>query len=389
MRKKILVISEAHLIKTFVLASILRIKEETGSRFDCFITTTVDDNVRNELLSVFENVFVNPYPKGFIKKIPKLRVLQGIWAMKRMARNFSNYDVIHFHFYYYYYALLISVLRRKTKLLFITFFGSDFMRINNFRHFINKKVIGKFDGVFAINEVMLNNVRERYLIKHKPETDIMVLLMSSFIAYKSFLSSNTPESTKASLSITKKALVCGYSAAALMQHEHMIDALTRIEDKLKPFKVIFPMTYGWRGEEIRTRVRNKLQSTSLDWTILEDYMNTGQVHTLRLATDIFINLPETDQLAASLMEHLTAGNVVITGTWLPYQYLKDKGIYFVSIDNLAELPTVLSEVIENLDYHRHKSEFNRDIILKMMSWDNIKLSWYKYYRLGEAKGDTA
>jgi len=46
-RKKILIISEAHLIKRFVEATVSKIKEEPGARFDCFVTT---DRRKNKAL---------------------------------------------------------------------------------------------------------------------------------------------------------------------------------------------------------------------------------------------------------------------------------------------------------------------------------------------------
>ena len=102
--KRILVISEAHLIKTFVQSTIIKLKDEQNLKFDCFITTTVGEDVKKSLQLVFENVYVNEFPKGAIKQIPKVRVLQAIYGMRQIAKNLPAYDIIHIHFYYYYYA---------------------------------------------------------------------------------------------------------------------------------------------------------------------------------------------------------------------------------------------------------------------------------------------
>ena len=82
-----------------------------------------------------------------------------------------------------------------------------------------------------------------------------------------------------------------------------------------------------------------------------------------------------------MLEHLAAGSVVITGKWLPYSSLVEKGVYFIEMETPLDLSRVLSNVLDNLEDHRNKSKVNREIILNMMSWDSIKTNWYKYYEL--------
>ncbi len=63
-RKRILIISEAHLIKTFVLPTIKKLKNETNGLFDCFIVTPISHSDRVILEKVFNKVFANKHLKG-------------------------------------------------------------------------------------------------------------------------------------------------------------------------------------------------------------------------------------------------------------------------------------------------------------------------------------
>ena len=168
-----------------------------------------------------------------------------------------------------------------------------------------------------------------------------------------------------------------------MQHQAIIESLKLVKDKLAGYKIIFPMTYGWRGEQNRNKVKKQLAPLGLDTRVLEDYLSMHDLQSLRLAADIMINVPSSDQLAASMLEHLAAGSVVITGKWLPYDSLFAKGVYSIVIGKIEDLPGALSQVLDNFEFHKEKSKGNREIILRMMNWKSIRNNWYKTYKLEE------
>ena len=124
--RRILIVSEAHLIKTFVADTIRNIMKETGVVFDCLIITPPSEELRNEMRKLFGHVYVNEYPKGLIGKIPKLRILQAIAGLRILAGGLPDYDIIHIHFNHYILAFVSPILRRKTRKLFVTFYCGDF-----------------------------------------------------------------------------------------------------------------------------------------------------------------------------------------------------------------------------------------------------------------------
>jgi glycosyltransferase involved in cell wall biosynthesis len=207
--------------------------------------------------------------------------------------------------------------------------------------------------------------------------------MESFTSFGSFLNNNTISSAKKLWQLEKKVIVCGYNASNIVRHEMIIDSLNVIKSNLSNYKVIFPMTYGDRSNERKILVKEKLKKTSFDSLVLENFLTIEKLQALRLCADVFIHIQERDQMASSMLEHLAAGSVVITGKWLPYDNLIEKGVYFIRIEKPEDLSGILSQVIDNLQEHKNKSKVNREIILEMMSWDSIKKNWFKYYRLEE------
>ena len=380
--KRILIVSEAHLIRNFVQPTLEKIKAETGTIFDCFITTSVRLEDFPAFEPLFENIYINNYPKGILNGLPKIRALHSIYGLRKLASTLGEYDIVHIHFHYYYYAFLVPILRKKTKKLFVTFFGSDFYRINQWGHRLTKRSLSYVDGVFAISENMLENLINKYRLNEQPvKTGILIFLMRNFISFGNFLEANNSLSAKKSWGFSTPVIVCGYSAASIMQHELIIEGLKNAKDKTKGYKIIFPMTYGWRASEKRLNVRRSLAKASIEALIIEDFLPIERLHELRLATDIFINIPSSDQMAASMLEHLAAGSVVITGTWLPYQHVIEKGIYMVMIDSPEKLGSALGNVIDNLDFHLLKSAGNRSIILEMMKWESIRNNWFCNYEI--------
>jgi glycosyltransferase involved in cell wall biosynthesis len=384
-KKKILIISEVHLIKTFVLPTVKKLEAESNATFDCFIVTQINNSDRALLEKHFVNVLTNKQPKGFIKKIPRIRVFFSILGLRQLANSLSDYDIAHIHFHHHYYSYFTRIIRTKAKKLFITFFGSDFNQVENFRHKHNQKSINVSDAIFTTNQTLLNKIVDKYKVVAKGiKYDTLVPLMDTFEVFESYLRNTTQLDAKALWQAEDLLVVCGYSASAISRHKLIIDALSTNLGKLSNVKLVFPMTYGQQAIQTRIEVRNYLNEKKIDAEIIEKYLELDKLQGLRLAADIFVHIQSRDQMSASMLEHLVAGSVVITGKWLPYESLIENGVYMVLLEKPEDLADTFFAVIDHLEDHKKKSEQNRRIILEMISWNNIKENWYKYYEL-EAK----
>jgi glycosyltransferase involved in cell wall biosynthesis len=92
-----------------------------------------------------------------------------------------------------------------------------------------------------------------------------------------------------------------------------------------------------------------------------------------------INMLKTDSFSGSMQEFLYGSNVVITGSWLPYEIFDKEGIMYKKINNPSELSNILIEVMNDLPNLKMGLSRNIDIISNLSSWDNNIQSWIDAY----------
>jgi len=377
--KKILIISEYHLIKTFVLPTITKLKSEKEFIIDCFVLNDINEEKKIELKNIFNKVYsINT--NIVLNRIPKFRTF-FFWI--NLIKSFSKvgyYDIIHINYLHYFLIVLLNSIRKKTDKLFISFYGSDFNTDKKYRHLINEVMVKKADSIFVTsNPTFLKKIISKYSVTEKKQQAVLIPLFPTFEIFEKYLQQNSSSQAKHKLSISKPIITCAYNASRIGKHIEIIESLHNIEDRLQGYKILFPMAYGQDAEKYRKEISDKLLVTKLDHQILAEYLSPNQINTLRLATDIFIHMQTKDQMAASFLEHLAAGSIVITGKWLPYDWLKEMGIFFIDIENIDMLCEKTIEVISNLSYFKNKAIGNREKILNIMKWENNKINWYRYY----------
>jgi len=108
-------------------------------------------------------------------------------------------------------------------------------------------------------------------------------------------------------------------------------------------------------------------------------MPDREIALIRKASDVFINVQVTDQFSGSMQEHLFAENVVITGDWLPYKTLDERGVFMRKVSSVDDVGRELLHVAHNLDSLRKNCLINPDIIWELSSWEKNIQSWVGLY----------
>jgi hypothetical protein len=382
--ERILIISELPLIKTFIFPTVSKLKQEVEVQFDCFVVTNLKPEDVIELKSLFTNVYFNKYPTGLVGRLPKLRFFQYIWGLRKLAGCLPHYDVAHINFHHYYYAFFSPIIRKKADRLFVTFFGSDFNEVTWYKHLGNKKTIALADHVFAINPSFLSIISKKYDLNiTKKKTEVLFFYMENLNSFEHYASTQSRQLARLDWGGNSKIMTCGYNGSTIARHEEMIKVLVDIKKKLTDYCIVFPMTYGQNVNVNCHKVKSLLLDSGLNYQVLEEYLPIEKLLSLRLATDIFVHIQSRDQMSSSMLEHLAAGSVVITGKWLPYESLKGIGVYFIQIDKVEDLKVTLVDVIDNLGTHLEMCKKNRAIILNLTCWEKNKWSWYAAYNLIE------
>jgi hypothetical protein len=137
------------------------------------------------------------------------------------------------------------------------------------------------------------------------------------------------------------------------------------------------MTYG-KKENI-SEIKNSLQESGFNFNILEKWLTNNELAEIRVFTDILLQLQITDQFSGAMQESLYAGNILITGSWLPYGFLKKEGVYFETISKFEELPLLLEKIVSKLPEYKNKANLNSEKAWEFGSWESNLVYWNNLY----------
>lgn len=374
MDKKILVIGNGQSVLLRDLYKNVNIHSKQKLSIDLFSLNKA--NSKNE---IFRNVYSFP---SFIFRIknPNLAFILKVIYLKIFTLLISErYNTVHMHYIQNLFNH-INIKRIADKSV-ITVWGSDFLRRNKNKRHKLISLIEKVDLITCGNISVLKEIGEYYKLKD----DKLKLTPFGFEAldYIEKYKSRDKRSLKQLFNIPEDSICIslGYNADLGQQHEKIIESiksnrkLLKLRDKL--FFVV-PMTYGERTHGYIKTIENILKDFPFDYIVLKDFMNAETIAQFRLASDILIQVQITDLLAGSMQEHLCAGNIVITGKWLPYQELKSKGVIYKEVNCVEVTGEVLYMVINNLNNINTDSNF--DNIIKRSSWKHTTAKWLKLYQ---------
>ena len=334
-----------------------------------FASLTLTDAKNNEYLKY--NKSFSPY-----KNIPKISMFFRMLTIRRLL-NEIHFDVVNIHISRWFYIFILKSLTQQK--LVITFYGSDFYRTSNFIKKIQTVMYKKADSITFTNPLTKQSFLEYY--KDFEKKSYVCRFGLKTLDYIDKNREKSKEDIKILLGYnTKKIIVtCGYNATKAQQHKEVIVNIVRLEKSVKnKIQFIFPMTYG--DMSYKEEIKQVLLKTDLDYIVLEDFLYEDDNAYIKLASDIMINVLETDSFSGSMQEFLYANNMVIVGSWLPYDLLENEEIKFTQIDKISILVDLIPNMLNNIKTYTDKLSLNRKIIYSLTSWKNNLGIWLNVYR---------
>lgn len=310
-----------------------------------------------------------------IWKLPQFDIIHTLWM-----ENFWGWNAI--------------LLKRKASYWLCSIGGSDLYRFSKVltTFFLQKRIIKKADRFSSENEetreYFYKVYGERYRkIPHdicRFGVDILDSIdkVSKDAGYIRQVTGNFPKD--------KIVVLCGTNAREEHKHREIIKAIQNMNcDYRQKCFFVFPMTYPSGYEEYISQIEDMIAQVTDSYVVLRKYMNVDEMAELAVATDVMIHVQTTDQLSSAMVSHMYHGNLVIAGDWLPYESLRENGVYFHSIHSLEDLSDYLNDAISNLSFYKKKCSDNMKTIHGLSSWDVIVKDWYQLYNytLGGEKND--
>lgn len=324
--------------------------------------------------------------EGSYKEKVKSGVINNVYTynnlneMNEILNSNEKYDIIHVHFLTPFYGEVAEQIRSRCNKLVITIWGSDYYRTTNEQKEQQRKLVDKADIITFDNDVTMEDFAKYYNILNKEKLTINRFGLTA-LEYIKDLENIECNQIKEEYNIPQNSIVvtCGYNANPAHNHLEIIKSIKQIKNNLpQNMYYIFPMTYQ-RDEKYCDIVKHELEKSGLKYIILEKFMEFEEISKLTKITDIMIQVQITDTLSATMQEHMYNGNIIITGSWLPYKPLKEVGAYFLEVFSVDKIGEKLIEVMKDFSMLKQNCLKNMNIIWNFSAWENTVESWRKIY----------
>lgn len=310
---------------------------------------------------------------NLLKKIIKYR------SIKKFINSLGTYDCVSIHYIDPVYGLLFSKSIKKLGYRIIaSVWGTDFHGVSFIIKHFQKKIYNISDYITFNNESVLQEFSQYYSKKYDEKLKILRFGLSSLEEIKKVKLTKSQICNYFGIPADSFIVTCGYNGSPNQNHKSIINALNQLKAKMPENTVIvIPMTYNSRVEYV-DMIEKLLKDTGYNFIILKKFLTYPEMAYIRCMTDIFIHVQTHDSFSASMQEHLFAGNIVVNGSWLPYQSIKEKGVFFIEVNDLEELKTILGGVVERIDQIKMACSKNAAIIWNLSSWDSNLKDWQAF-----------
>lgn len=296
-----------------------------------------------------------------LHQLPKCELFQLLWVEEIWADFYEQ-------------------IRDKCSLLYLFVGGSDLYRSSEINLKRKENLISVSDGI----GIEMESVKDDFLKAYPSAKDKTAIVRYGleYIDNCCLLPMRQEILTANDIPSNKVIVVCGHNAVKANRHKELIASLKRIDKGiLDRCFFIFPMTYGDALGEYTKEITRILGESNLQYRVLNDFMTFQKLAEFISITDIHIKVQTTDALSSTLLEYMYAGAVVITGKWLPYQPLRNKGIVYKTVNTIEDVTKVLSDIVNKLDYYKEECKVNRKIIYDMSSWDRMAKRWMSFWNM--------
>ena len=302
----------------------------------------------------------------------------------RLFANMPEFDIAHMLWIEPIWGIYISYIAKRTDSVYISVGGSDLYRDSNSRiiRILQKRILSYADCVSSENTQTRDFFEKRYGRKCAKLPHYIARFGIDVLENIDKVCANSTKKQireKWGINNGKYVVMLGHNGRRQHNHFEMIDALSQMEaDEKDQLYVIIPMTYGAPNKEYISEVEERIKNTGVEYTVIREYMDNDRMAELAIVTDIMIHVQDTDQLSSTMLSCIYAGSVVIAGSWLPYDSLKDAGIFFLTVDNHKELTRKLSDTLKNECYESN-CKTNSDRVNELSSWKNSAKVWHDIY----------
>ncbi len=314
-------------------------------------------------------------------RIPGMKGLFNYLFRYFFVLNLSrNYDIIDIHFFSPIYDKIIEVLKKRNKSVKITVWGSDFYRVTPERHEKQRKYYKLADSI----QLETKQIAKDFLKVYPECQDKVALAHFGIIQLEiidELLEVRSRETIREEMNIPKDRIVltCGTNGSIVHRHALILKNVDELEVQIKEkLFLIIPMTYG--GDEVYiNKIRQLATDTGIPYILLSSFLTLKELCKYRIVSDITLTIQETDALASAIQEHIYTDEIFIAGDWLPYEALRNLGIFYLTTSS-SSVGSAIFDAVNNFVSLKNRCIGNREKIARFSSWENVINNWLDIYR---------
>lgn len=327
--------------------------------------------------SLYDKVYTANKPfDNFLKWFYKDRIKsKENLIRKRFSKIGKKYNLIHIHYLETPNLAIQDLILQHSSNILITIWGSDFYKRTDKELFSFCPLLCNASAISFTNNHTLNEFKTRTGINNN--LTVLRFGLEPLQSLYENIRHYSKDKAKLYLRLDDNYVVTvGTNARKSQNHIPAINSLIKVRDKLpQKTTIVLPLTY-LRHNRYMNELRDYCnQVEEFDFILLEKFLTDEELALWRIATDVLVQVQDTDQLSGAMQEHIYAGSKVITGSWLPYNIFISNGIKLFRVDKVAEVGDELARIInEPIDIHRHQK-----IIWELSSWANNAKNWLSLY----------
>lgn len=323
---------------------------------------------------IFRNI---PKVRGIIMRIDRRQYINAL------AEKIGGFDVVHISFVSKDKVRMIKHLRKHAKRIICTFWGSDLFRVSDKQLLKYKKTLELVDNVTLSTPEM----KHRFISVFGKDFSKKIIKLHFGNEGLKYIDCNNTAKAKAEFNVPegKTVITIGHGGKECHNHIKVINALSKLDRSYKDKLFIqLPVTYGLTPE-YRQKLIESLQALGCEYSLIETFLDDKRLGTLRESADVFIHAQPTDAFSASVQEYLYAQKLVFNPVWIPYQELKDKGVFYREYKDFEQLRQMLFDYLANglSDEVKQRISMNSKIIGDNYSWEAVSDNWHSLYQINK------
>lgn len=332
----------------------------------------ITDYVRDHDIKVFypperKNVrFPNlPHINLYIESILHLRVCR-------------QYDIVHV-LGVDSASVAVALFSKRDCRIIVSYKGSDLLRTGKIELALQKPLLKRANVITMATDFLVKKFHEKHGNEYNNKIVINGYGTKNADAVIAGLQSFNRDSCKKVFRIptNKFSILCGYNGSPAHRHIEIIKMLSALGKPTKnKLYIVCHCAYAL-SDKYRLEIEEGIKESGIEGRLISDFFVGEKMAKFRMSTDIMLNLQPTDALSASMLECLEAGAVVIKGDWLVYPVLDERNAFILSVEEISEIPLLITNIVNNIEEYREKTKANRGLLYDILSWEPKKEIWRK------------